>query len=89
PITVYVGIRNWRTERPAKKLDDKYAGPWKVTRIISGSKAVEVDLPESLTSEGMFNVFHSNLLRLYIPNPVPFQEPSRPYIGYGKSFVKG
>ncbi|KAI0991410.1 hypothetical protein K3495_g16777 [Podosphaera aphanis] len=75
---VYVDTRNWRTERPAKKLDDKYAGPWKVTRVNPGSKAIEVDLPESLSSEGMLNVFHPNLLRLYIPNPIPLQDPPKP-----------
>ncbi|KAI1002674.1 hypothetical protein K3495_g5529 [Podosphaera aphanis] len=75
---IYVDTRNWRTERQAKKLDDKYAGPWKVTRVIPGSKAIEVDLPESLSSEGMINVFHPNLLRLNIPNPIPLQDPPKP-----------
>ncbi|KAI0994121.1 hypothetical protein K3495_g14062 [Podosphaera aphanis] len=75
---VYVDTRNWRTERSAKKLDDKYAGPWKVMRVIPGSKAIKVDLPESLSLEGMFNVFHPNLLRLYIPNPIPLQDPPKP-----------
>jgi len=71
---VYVDTRNWKTERPAKKLDDKYAGPWPVTRIIPGSKAIEVDLPKHLQTSGVFNVFHPNLLRLYQPNPVPLQD---------------
>ncbi|KAI0997909.1 hypothetical protein K3495_g10282 [Podosphaera aphanis] len=75
---VYVDTRNWRTERPAKKLDDKYAGPWPVTRLISGNKAVEVALPQNLTDDGIFNVFHPSLLRLYIPNPVPLQDPPEP-----------
>ncbi|KAI6249996.1 hypothetical protein HI914_01426 [Erysiphe necator] len=76
---VYVDTRNWRTERPTKKSDDKYAGPWKVTRIVPGSKAVEVDLPSDLLiDDGIFNVFHPNLLRLYIPNPVPLQEIPQP-----------
>ena len=77
---VYVDTRNWRTERPTKKLDDKYAGPWKVTRIVPGSKAIEVDLPSDLKNDGVFNVFHPNLLRLYIPNPVPLQESSEPKV---------
>ncbi|KAI0991571.1 hypothetical protein K3495_g16616 [Podosphaera aphanis] len=75
---VYVDTRNWKTDRPAKKLDDKYAGPWKITRIIPGSKAVEVELPGELKSEGVFNVFHLQLLRLYIPDPVPLQKTPEP-----------
>ncbi|RKF54889.1 hypothetical protein GcM3_206023b [Golovinomyces cichoracearum] len=75
---VYVDTRNWNTDRPTKKLDDKYAGPWKVTRVVPGSRAVEVDLPSELKSEGIFNVFHPQLLRLYIPDPVPLQKPPEP-----------
>ncbi|RKF77293.1 hypothetical protein GcM1_220009 [Golovinomyces cichoracearum] len=75
---VYVDNRDWQTERPAKKLDDKYASPWQVTRILPGSKTVEVRLPDDLANNGMFNVFHPNLLRLYVPNPVPLQEPPKP-----------
>lgn len=43
---VYIDIRDWRLERPAKKLDDKFAGPWPITQthVIPGRKDVEVNL---------------------------------------------
>ena len=75
---VYIDTRNWCTERPAKKLDDKYAGPWPVTRIVSGSKEIEVKLPPELQADGIFNVFHPKLLHLYLPDPVPLQEKAIP-----------
>lgn len=39
---------------------------------------MEIDLPENLTSEGIFNVFYPNLLRPYITNTVPLQELTEP-----------
>ncbi|RKF72482.1 hypothetical protein GcM1_248199 [Golovinomyces cichoracearum] len=75
---VYVDTRNWQTERLAKKFDDKYAGPWPATRVFPGSKAVEVRLLDELANNGIFNLFHPNLLRLYVPSPVPLQEPPKP-----------
>jgi hypothetical protein len=73
---VYVDTRNLRTERPANNLDAKYAGPWEVTRVITGSKAIEVQLPPELATEGLYNVVHPSLLRLYVPNPIPLQAPA-------------
>jgi hypothetical protein len=46
--------------------------------IIARNKAVEVQLPPKLAEEGLHNVFHSSLLCLYIPNPIPLQVPAKP-----------
>jgi hypothetical protein len=55
---VYVDTRNMKTSRPLKKLDDKWAGPYKVTKVYP--RACAVDLPEGMK---IFPVFHNSLLR--------------------------
>jgi transposase InsO family protein len=55
---VYVDTRNMKTNRPMKKGDDKWAGPYKITRVYP--RACAVELPEGLR---IFPVFHNSLLR--------------------------
>ena len=55
---VYVDTRNMKTSRPLKKLDDKWAGPYKVTKVYP--RACAVELPEGMK---IFPVFHHSLLR--------------------------
>lgn len=55
---VYVDTRNMKTNRPMKKGDDKWAGPYPVTA--SYPRACALKLPEGIR---IFPVFHHSLLR--------------------------
>jgi hypothetical protein len=66
---VWLDTRNIKTERPAKKLDDKYKGPFTVTRV--GTHTVTLDLPKTWK---IFNTFHNSLVRLEEGDPYPGQE---------------
>lgn len=48
------------TTRPSKKLDAKFLGPFKVSRVIANGKAYELRLPVTMK---IHNVFHPSLLR--------------------------
>jgi hypothetical protein len=55
---VFVNTRNMKTNRPMKKGDDKWAGPYKITA--SYPRACALELPEEMK---IFPVFHHSLLR--------------------------
>lgn len=60
---------NIKTDRPAKKLDGKQLGPWKIVAK-HGYSSYELDLPDDMRID---NVFHANLLRYDPDNPLPNQ----------------
>ena len=66
---VWLDTRNIKTERPAKKLDDKYKGPFTVTRV--GTHTVTLDLPKTWK---IFNTFHNSLVRLKEGDLYPGQD---------------
>lgn len=55
---VYVNVKNMKTNRPLKKLDDKWVGPYKVTEVYRRSCLLQ--LPGTLR---VFPVFHTSLLQ--------------------------
>jgi hypothetical protein len=55
---VYVDTRNMKTNRPMKKGDDKWAGPYKIIKVYPRSCLLE--LPGGMK---VFPVFHNSLLR--------------------------
>ena len=55
---VYVNTRNMKTNRPMKKGDDKWAGPYQILKVYP--RACLLDLPEGMR---IFPVFHNSLLR--------------------------
>ena len=64
---VWLDLRNVRTDRPSKKLDDKYA-KYTVTEVV-GSHSYRLNTPP-----GIHNVFHSMLLRPASYDPLEGQE---------------
>jgi hypothetical protein len=60
---VLVSAKNVRTERPTKKLDWVYVGPYRIVRQIN-PVAYEVELPPGSL---IHPVFHVNLIKKYIP----------------------
>ena len=59
---VWLSGRNIRTNRPAKKLDFKYHGPFTIGKCI-GSHAYKLELPS--TFHNIHDVFHVSLLEPY------------------------
>jgi len=63
---VILNRKNLRTKRPMEKLDHKMFGPFVVKRKV-GSRAYEVQLPES---RDIHPVFHVGLVKSYHQHPV-------------------
>jgi transposase InsO family protein len=62
---VYVSTRNWDTTRPTKKLDYRFAGPYRILTRIGDNAAVtyKLELPDSLGLRNRDNAFHASLLQ--------------------------
>jgi len=62
---VFVSTRNWDTTRPTKKLDHRFAGPYRILSRIGNNAAVtyKLDLPDSLGLRNRDNAFHASLLQ--------------------------
>jgi hypothetical protein len=62
---VYVSTQNWTTSRPTKKLDYRFAGPYRIVSCIGEpgtSVTYKLDLPKSLGLRDRDNAFHASLL---------------------------
>ncbi len=65
---VYLSTKNISFPKGlAQKLVPKYMGPYHILKDFVNSSFL-VDLPLSLKSRGIHNVFHSSLLQIHIPN---------------------
>jgi hypothetical protein len=67
---VFLDTRNITTNRPMKKFDHKFIGPFKVTKIIN-SHSYQIELP--FEHELLYNTFHTSLLRPAPTNGLPGQ----------------
>jgi hypothetical protein len=67
---VFLDTRNLTTNRPMKKLDHKFIGPFKVSKVVN-SHAYQIKRP--FEHELMHDVFHTSLLRPAPTNPLPGQ----------------
>jgi len=63
---VLLSTRNIRTERPTKKLDYTWIGPFRIKSQIN-PVVYELDLPPTMK---IHNVFHVDLLKRYIPGKI-------------------
>ena len=73
---VWLDAKNIRTKRPARKLDWKNLGRFKIKRVLN-SWAYELELPETMK---VHPVFHVSKLSLVTSHPLPgqVQQPAQP-----------
>lgn len=65
---VYISTKNISFPKGlARKLIPKYIGPYKILRDLK-NHSFQIDLPASLRSRGVHDVFHASLLRIHKPN---------------------
>src|SRR4051812_23865092 len=73
---VLLDRRNIRTLRPARKLDDKYLGPFRIEEVVGDSgMAQRLKLPPSMK---IHPTFHVRMLEPYRPNKLPERETVPP-----------
>ena len=70
---VYVSTKNWKTARPSKKLDDKWAGPYPILEVLPAN-TYRLDFGPDSAHVHLANAFHANLLRAEADDAMPGQE---------------
>ena len=70
---VLLSTANLSTTSPAKKLDDKWIGPYKITKVLPNGNAVTLDLPKDLTIHNTVNI--TNVKSFTTPQA---HQPNRP-----------
>src|SRR6266567_1261359 len=72
---VWVITKNWKTERPSRKLDYKIAGPYKIINKVGN--LYKVELPDSIK---VYPIFLPNKLWKATNYPLPRQKNKPPLL---------
>ena len=68
---VWLKTSNLKSDRPSKKLDYKYVGPFMILEQVN-ELAFKLKLPKTME---VYDVFHVDLLEPYIDNSIPGRLP--------------
>ena len=71
---VWLKTTNLTTERPNKKLDYKFVGPYEIVEQVN-EVSFKLKLPYSMK---VHNIFHASLLELYVENTINSREVPQP-----------
>ena len=72
---VWLSAKDIQTERPCKKLDHKWLGPFKVLKVVAGGTDCKLELPASML---IYDTFHVSKLALDPEDPLPGQGYEEP-----------
>jgi len=72
---VWVTTKNWKIERPSRKLDYKMAGPYKILNKVGNS--YKVKLPDLIK---VYSIFLLNKLRKAVNDLLPGQKNKPPLL---------
>lgn len=72
---VWLDAKDIKTKRPTKKFDDKWYGPFEITKVVNRN-AYKLRLPTLFKS--LHPVFHVVKLRPYISDPIAARPPPPP-----------
>lgn len=83
---VWLETRNLSMERPARKLSEKFIGPFRIVEAM-GPVTYRLELPPALRTH---DVFHASLLRRAASDPLPNQNAStQPRVKLNKDNMEG
>lgn len=75
---VYVTSKNWRTDRPGRKLSDQASGPYRIVRKVGN--AYELELPDSIRVHPVFAPEKLRLAARTEPLPGQVVDPPPPIV---------
>jgi hypothetical protein len=74
-LKAYINAKYFKITQPAKKLSNKYNGPWEVLQHV-GPVLVLMALPPYMSK--IHPIFHVSMLEPTIPDPIPKHIPKPP-----------
>jgi len=78
---VILSIKNLLARYNSSKLSPKWIGPFIVTKELTFTQNVELDLSETPNLSNISPVFHTSLIKPYFPNPIKFTGREKTKLG--------
>jgi len=77
---VILSTKNLQARYNSSKVSPKWIGPFKVTKELTFTQNVELDLSENLDLSNISPVLHTSLIKPYFPNSIKFtgREKTKP-----------
>jgi len=76
-----LSTKNLPARYNSSKLSPKRIGPFKVTKELTVTQNIELDLSENPDLSNNSPVFHTSLTKPYFPNPIKFTDREKTKLG--------